>query len=96
MRKFVRRTERIFGRHVLFIGRRLLPPAFVVRKNGPGYAATPQGAHPGPHLFWDLIMRKTVMATALLAMLVLTACNTVRGVGRDVESVGKTVQKTTN
>jgi predicted small secreted protein len=41
-------------------------------------------------------MRKTVIVSALLATLVLSACNTVRGVGRDVESVGKTVQKTTN
>jgi predicted small secreted protein len=42
------------------------------------------------------MMRKTMIASLLLATLVLSACNTVRGVGRDVESVGKTVQKTTN
>ncbi len=34
----------------------------------------------------------TLLATALLA----TACNTVRGIGRDVQSVGKTVEKTSN
>lgn len=36
------------------------------------------------------------MATAgmlVLAGLLLTACNTVQGVGRDVQSVGKTVEK---
>lgn len=32
----------------------------------------------------------------VFAAVALSACNTVRGVGRDVESVGKTVQKTTN
>lgn len=39
-------------------------------------------------------MRKMVMVSALLATLVLSACNTVRGIGRDVESVGRTVEKT--
>jgi predicted small secreted protein len=43
-----------------------------------------------------MMMRKMVTASVLLATLILTACNTVRGVGRDVESVGRTVQKTTN
>jgi predicted small secreted protein len=42
-------------------------------------------------------MVRTLMLTTLIAStLVLSACNTVRGVGRDVESVGKTVQKTTD
>jgi predicted small secreted protein len=42
-------------------------------------------------------MIRTFTITMLIAStLVLSACNTVRGVGRDVESVGKTVQKTTN
>ena len=41
-------------------------------------------------------MRKHVVLVAMLATLMLAACNTVRGVGRDVESVGKTVQKTTH
>jgi predicted small secreted protein len=32
----------------------------------------------------------------LLAALALGACNTVRGMGRDVQSVGKTVERTAN
>lgn len=38
------------------------------------------------------LLTAAVLACAMLA----TACNTVRGAGRDVESVGETVQKTTN
>jgi predicted small secreted protein len=41
-------------------------------------------------------MRKTIITIGLLSFVVLTACNTVRGVGRDVQSVGRTVEKTTN
>jgi predicted small secreted protein len=41
-------------------------------------------------------MRKSAVAIALLSLVVLSACNTVRGVGRDVQSVGRTVEKTTN
>jgi predicted small secreted protein len=41
-------------------------------------------------------MRKSITIVALLGMVALTACNTVRGVGRDVQSVGRTVEKTTN
>lgn len=41
-------------------------------------------------------MRKFAVAIALLSFSVLTACNTVRGVGRDVQSVGRTVEKTTH
>jgi predicted small secreted protein len=33
--------------------------------------------------------RKITLAVALTAMLVLSACNTVKGVGRDIESVGR-------
>jgi predicted small secreted protein len=32
----------------------------------------------------------------LSAATLLTACNTVRGVGRDVQSVGKAVEKSSN
>ena len=32
----------------------------------------------------------------LIAALALSACNTVRGVGEDVQSVGKTVERTAN
>jgi len=38
-------------------------------------------------------MRKSILAVALLSIVTLSACNTVRGAGRDVESVGKTVEK---
>ena len=38
-------------------------------------------------------MRKSIISISLLSLLVLSACNTVRGAGRDVESVGKTVEK---
>ena len=38
---------------------------------------------------------RTLSLTLLVIALAATACNTVRGVGRDVESVGRTVQKTT-
>lgn len=37
--------------------------------------------------------RKIALVTLLAAGLVLTACNTVRGIGADVESVGKEVKK---
>ena len=40
------------------------------------------------------VMRKTMVAIGLLSFVALTACNTARGVGRDVESVGKAVEKT--
>lgn len=39
-------------------------------------------------------MRKTLITISLLSFVALSACNTVRGVGRDVESVGKSVEKT--
>ena len=39
-------------------------------------------------------MRKSIVTISVLSLVVLTACNTVRGVGRDVESVGKSVEKT--
>lgn len=37
--------------------------------------------------------RKAALMTLLAATLLATGCNTVRGVGRDVQSVGKTVEK---
>ena len=39
-------------------------------------------------------MRKSMITISLLSLIMLSACNTVRGVGRDVESVGRTVEKT--
>lgn len=38
-------------------------------------------------------MRKTAIGILILGTLVLTACNTVKGVGRDVQSVGEAVEK---
>jgi predicted small secreted protein len=37
--------------------------------------------------------RKIALIALVAGALTLTACNTVRGVGQDVESVGKTVKK---
>lgn len=34
-------------------------------------------------------MRKIIAATMIAASLMLAACNTVKGVGRDIESVGE-------
>jgi predicted small secreted protein len=34
-------------------------------------------------------MRKIVAATLIAASLMLSACNTVKGLGRDIESVGE-------
>lgn len=34
-------------------------------------------------------MQKITVAILISTMLVLSACNTVKGVGRDIESVGK-------
>lgn len=39
-------------------------------------------------------MTKALLILGIFAV-TLTACNTVRGAGRDVESVGKTVEKST-
>jgi predicted small secreted protein len=41
-------------------------------------------------------MRKLLAIFALSSTLVLAACNTVEGMGRDVESVGDTVADTAN
>ncbi len=41
-------------------------------------------------------MRKLLAIIALSGTLVLAACNTVEGMGRDVESVGDTVADTAN
>ncbi|MCP5398251.1 MAG: entericidin A/B family lipoprotein [Sphingomonas sp.] len=38
-------------------------------------------------------MTKAVMGLALVAALALSACNTVKGVGRDIESVGTAGEK---
>ena len=42
-------------------------------------------------------MTRTILATALLATALLTAaCNTIEGAGRDVQSVGRTVEQAAN
>jgi predicted small secreted protein len=38
-------------------------------------------------------MRKIVTATLIAASLLLSACNTVKGLGRDIESVGEAGDK---
>lgn len=39
------------------------------------------------------MVRKIALLTLLGSAVLLNACNTVRGIGADVESVGKTVKK---
>lgn len=39
------------------------------------------------------MVRKLTLITLIGSAMLLNACNTVRGIGRDVESVGKTVKK---
>ncbi len=39
-------------------------------------------------------MRKILAAVAIAGAILVSACNTVQGVGRDVESVGDTVADT--
>ena len=41
-------------------------------------------------------MNRSALVVLLIAASTLAACNTVRGVGRDVGSVGKTIEKTTH
>jgi predicted small secreted protein len=41
-------------------------------------------------------MRKFVAATLIAASLMLSACNTVKGLGRDIESVGEAGEKAIN
>jgi len=45
----------------------------------------------------EMAMRKIFYAVAATVMLfALSACNTVRGAGQDVEEVGEAIQDTTN
>jgi len=41
------------------------------------------------------MLRKTALAILALSLVGLTACNTVKGVGRDIESVGEAGDKVT-
>jgi entericidin A len=47
-------------------------------------------------LFPENVMRKFMSIAALAGALLVSACNTVEGMGRDVESAGHTVAKTAN
>lgn len=35
------------------------------------------------------MMKKSIATAALIGLMLLAACNTVKGVGRDIESVGQ-------
>ncbi|ASQ91537.1 entericidin EcnA/B family protein [Prosthecochloris sp. GSB1] len=41
-------------------------------------------------------MKQIIFACGLLSLLFLSSCNTVEGVGKDVESVGSTIKDTAN
>jgi predicted small secreted protein len=43
-----------------------------------------------------LTIKHVTAGLIVLAALALSACNTIRGMGQDVQSVGKTVEKTAN
>jgi len=47
----------------------------------------------GP-VFWRDVMRKIIACVALAGAMLVSACNTVEGVGKDVSSAGDTVAKT--
>jgi predicted small secreted protein len=44
----------------------------------------------------ELTIKHVTAGLIVLAALALSACNTIRGMGQDVQSVGKTVEKTAN
>jgi len=44
----------------------------------------------------NIMVRKTLEYVAIGGLLLLAACNTVAGAGKDVSSVGKTVTNTAN
>jgi entericidin A len=41
-------------------------------------------------------MRKTTLLMLIMASLLVTACNTVKGLGRDIESVGQSGSEAIN
>lgn len=41
----------------------------------------------------DVNMKRLNSIVAFIAVLVLTACNTVQGIGKDIEAGGKAVEK---
>jgi predicted small secreted protein len=44
----------------------------------------------------QIMVRKTLEFAAIAGLLLMAACNTVAGAGKDVSSVGKTVTNTAN
>jgi len=52
-----------------------------------------RGRTPGTS-FQENIMRKFIGLAAIAGALLVSACNTVEGMGRDVESAGQTVANT--
>jgi len=46
-----------------------------------------------PIIVWENIMRKMSIALLITAALLVSACNTVRGLGRDIESVGEAADR---
>ena len=56
----------------------------------------PDGSEPGTSKVSYLEMRKTIIAVGLAAMTLSTAaCNTVRGIGQDLQSVANDVDEAT-
>jgi entericidin B len=41
-------------------------------------------------------MKMLILMVALIVVIQLSACNTLRGVGKDVEKSGEAIQKSTN
>ncbi len=63
-----------------------------------GHSASPDGAsliRSAAFMPEEHSMRRSALVFLMIAACTLAACNTVRGVGRDVGSVGKTIEKTT-
>lgn len=40
------------------------------------------------------MVRKLMLSAALIGSLLVSACNTIAGAGRDIESVGDTIERT--
>lgn len=60
-------------------------------------SASSRAHHPGPIIRMKANIARLVVAAALMASaLSLTACNTMRGLGQDVEKAGEGIQKAAN
>ncbi len=42
------------------------------------------------------MIKKTISTILIASCLLITACNTMRGVGKDIESAGEAIQKATD